>query len=429
MNPVAQAYLGLQEDDVLSRTGVRMRALVLIVALMLTSGMLMMAAAPAFADHLGDESMIASFGDDDDGFGDDDEGDDDNSTGSAGDSSENGASTSAATAGTSVGTGDDTTGKGDPCAPGDTDDTSGDGASDDGDSTGGDSNDTSGDGNSHDGDTGNDDSDDTSGDGNSHDGDTGDSESGDEGDEQEPAGEACAPGIDVDKSAAEGSVARGSTINYTIVVRNTGNAPLTVTPVDQACAGFDGSVFQLAPGASRTLTCSRTTGAEDGTSYRNEACATGVASGGQSARDCDDAVTPITDPAGTTTTAGDQVVLGDQVSGAGDPGGQLVLGERIIPGRARLIGATGCRGKAFNVRVVGRQMAAVTFRLDGKVVKRVNRSSARYTLRINPLKLSVGVHRLVATVRFNRASRSRARTLRLSFQRCARALQAPRFTG
>ena len=128
------------------------------------------------------------------------------------------------------------------------------------------------------------------------------------------------------------------------------------------------------------------------------------------------------------TPSGDVVVLADQVS-APEEGGQLVLGERIAPGRARLIGATGCRGKAFSVRVVGRQMAAVTFRLDGRVVKRVNRSSARYTLRINPARLSLGVHRLVATVRFNRASRTRSRSYRLSFQRCARALQAPRFTG
>ena len=137
----------------------------------------------------------------------------------------------------------------------------------------------------------------------------------------------------------------------------------------------------------------------------------------------------ITDPPLET---GDVVVLADQVSApaaTADPGGQLVLGERIAPGRARLIGATGCRGKAFNVRVVGRQMAAVTFRIDGRVVKRVRRAASRYTLRINPLSMSVGVHRLVATVRFNSRSRTRSRNYNLSFQRCARALQAPRFTG
>ena len=437
MNPVAHAYLDLHDEDGGLSAGSRHRgrALVLLLTLALTSFTLLVAASPAAADHLDSDSLIRTFGDDDSELGDDDDGDDDNSTGSAGDSGDNGASTSGATEGTSVGTGGDTTGKGDPCAPGDTDDTSNDGNSSDGDTDGGDSNDTSGDGNSGDGDTAGDDSDDTSGDGNSHDGDSGDDgDSVDGGDEAgEPAREACAPGIDVDKSAAESSVDRGGTINYTIVVRNTGNAPLTVTPTDQACTGFDGAVFQLAPGASKTLTCSHVAGSADGTSYRNEACATGVASGGQTAGDCDDAVTPITDPppaaVTTTTTAGEQAVLGDQLGGVSDPGGQLVLGERIIPGRARLIGATGCRGKAFNVRVVGRQMATVTFRLDGKVVKTVRRAGTRATLRVNPLRLSLGVHRLVATVRFNASSRTRARTLRLSFQRCARALQAPRFTG
>lgn len=139
-----------------------------------------------------------------------------------------------------------------------------------------------------------------------------------------------------------------------------------------------------------------------------------------------DACEPPADP--PLNPPADIVVLGDQVSG-GEPGGQLVLGERIIPGSARLIGATGCRGSAFSVRVVGRQMAAVTFRLDGRVVKRVSRAGSRATLRINPRRLSIGVHRLVATVRFNASSRTRSRTYRMSFQRCARALQAPRFTG
>ena len=129
---------------------------------------------------------------------------------------------------------------------------------------------------------------------------------------------------------------------------------------------------------------------------------------------------PVQDP------PAEQVVLPTTIE---QPSEQLVLGERIIPGAARLIGATGCRGKAFSVRVVGRQMATVTFRLDGRVVKTVRGAGTRATLRVNPLRLSLGVHRLVATVRFNASSRTRSRTYRMSFQRCARALQAPRFTG
>ena len=44
-------------------------------------------------------------------------------------------------------------------------------------------------------------------------------------------------------------------------------------------------------------------------------------------------------------------------------------------------------------------------------------------------RLRIGVHRLVATVTFQRGSGTKAKTFRLAFQRCPRALRAPRFTG
>jgi len=69
--------------------------------------------------------------------------------------------------------------------------------------------------------------------------------------------------------------------------------------------------------------------------------------------------------------------------------------------------------------------------LDGKVMKRVRntRNAKLFQLRINPQKLRIGVHRLVVNVTFRADSKTKPKTIRLSFQRCARKLAAPRFTG
>jgi hypothetical protein len=110
---------------------------------------------------------------------------------------------------------------------------------------------------------------------------------------------------------------------------------------------------------------------------------------------------------------------------------QLLLPERIVPGTARLLGPTGCVAKAFKARVRGTKMATLVFVLDGTVVKRVrNTKNAKVVaLRINPAKFKVGVHRLVVNVTFRSGSGTKPKTMRLSFQRCAKKLVAPRFTG
>ncbi|MFL5957662.1 MAG: hypothetical protein ACJ756_09450, partial [Solirubrobacterales bacterium] len=94
-------------------------------------------------------------------------------------------------------------------------------------------------------------------------------------------------------------------------------------------------------------------------------------------------------------------------------------------------GPTGCVAKAFNARVRGTKIASVTFFLDGKKVKTLKKPNAKtvFQLRINPAKMRVGVHRLVANVTFQSGSGTKPKTIRLSFQRCARKLAAPRFTG
>lgn len=147
-------------------------------------------------------------------------------------------------------------------------------------------------------------------------------------------------------------------------------------------------------------------------------------------------VRDVTFGAGQTADAGEfgnapapqQSVLGSQTSA---PGAQIVLGKRIAPGKARLLAPTGCATRAFNARVAGTKIAKVVYYLDGKRIKTVTRKNLRgtFAVRIDPGRLKVGVHRLIAKVTFQRGSATKARTFRVSFQRCPRALRAPRFTG
>jgi hypothetical protein len=139
---------------------------------------------------------------------------------------------------------------------------------------------------------------------------------------------------------------------------------------------------------------------------------------------CDDTPLP---PANTSTENAPE----QQTAPAAEQPGQVVLGERVSAGSARLIAATGCQSRRFTAGVRGTQIARVVFKLDGKRIATVTKRNSKgiYALRINPSKYRVGVHRLVVTVKFNASSRTATRTLRSSFQRCARQLVAPRFTG
>ncbi|HEX4733220.1 MAG TPA: hypothetical protein VH247_02305 [Thermoleophilaceae bacterium] len=110
---------------------------------------------------------------------------------------------------------------------------------------------------------------------------------------------------------------------------------------------------------------------------------------------------------------------------------QIVLPERVVPGSARLLAPTGCVARAFNARVSGQNVARVVFKLDGKKIKTLTKPNAgvRFQVRVNPAKMKIGVHRIVATVTFKAETKKKAQTFRISFQRCAKKLAAPRFTG
>jgi Thrombospondin type 3 repeat len=142
--------------------------------------------------------------------------------------------------------------------------------------------------------------------------------------------------------------------------------------------------------------------------------------------------TPNGSTSNNTESTPQQTVAGEQQQApAADQGNQLVLGERVAAGTARLLAPSGCASRTFTARVRGTQIKRVVFKLDGKRIGTVTKrnKAGLYALRINPAKYRIGVHRLVVTVTFNSASRTKARTLRASFQRCAHRLVAPRFTG
>jgi hypothetical protein len=241
-----------------------------------------------------------------------------------------------------------------------------------------------------------------------------------------------APAIEVQKDVAEAVAAPGDVLHYSVVVKNTGNVKMLVTPSDASCTGFDATPFKLDPGDSKSLACTYAVTTASGASHKNEACAKGVPKVGAEVEDCDDAETKINqpNPPNPPGPTAEGAVLGATAQG-GTPAGQLVLGDKVVAGTARLLGPTGCQSRAFNARVRGTKIASVRFVLDGKTLKRVSKPNRAglFAVRINPSKLRIGVHRLVATVTFQRGSATRPRTMRLSFQRCARALQSPRFTG
>ena len=108
-----------------------------------------------------------------------------------------------------------------------------------------------------------------------------------------------------------------------------------------------------------------------------------------------------------------------------------VVGSSAGPGSAKISGPEGCVTKNFHVTVTGKRISKVTFRLDRKVIKTLTRPNVgtKFRIAVRPGSLKRGTHRITATTTFTRASGTRARTLRVVFQRCSRSARSPQFTG
>jgi hypothetical protein len=83
------------------------------------------------------------------------------------------------------------------------------------------------------------------------------------------------------------------------------------------------------------------------------------------------------------------------------------------------------------MRVRGQNVATVAVFIDGKRYRRIvntaNRSS--FAVAISPKGRSRGLHRVRVLVSYTESSQTRAKTMRLNFQRCAAKVVRPRYTG
>jgi hypothetical protein len=112
------------------------------------------------------------------------------------------------------------------------------------------------------------------------------------------------------------------------------------------------------------------------------------------------------------------------------PPGQLVLPARIVPGRATIAGRSGCVASGFTARVRGTRIQRVMFFVDGAYKRALMKpTKGVFAYRVDVNSLSIGRHQVSARVTFATSSRTRNKTLRVSFQRCAAQLRAPQFTG
>jgi hypothetical protein len=118
-----------------------------------------------------------------------------------------------------------------------------------------------------------------------------------------------------------------------------------------------------------------------------------------------------------------------------------VLPARSVSPSARLVSPAGCPPQVFYARVTGRAISRVSFTIDGRRVKTLNRpdSNGVWKLRVVTRRYSVGRHRLVARVTFTgatarsislrQAGERTVKALTVTFARCARKAQRPKFAG
>lgn len=100
---------------------------------------------------------------------------------------------------------------------------------------------------------------------------------------------------------------------------------------------------------------------------------------------------------------------------------------------ARIASRSGCQRRAFSVRVSGKSITSVEFRVDNRRVRTLTRPDkrGRYVYKLDPRKFDPGSHRVTARVTFSPTTGTTARTLRSTFRRCAAVSRrvSPRFTG
>ena len=194
----------------------------------------------------------------------------------------------------------------------------------------------------------------------------------------------------------------GQTVDYQIVLRNTGNEALTFSSfTDAHCdtgtlAGGPGAAA-VAPGSSTTYTCDHVLASIG--SYINEASVTGTPPG-------EAPLTQSSNPVEVNVPAepgplGSPAATPGAIPGAG-PGPLAaplieVHGARCVS-RPVLHGASGPKHGVFGVQISSQGVKHITFYLDGRKLKLLKQSQSKggkFTIEINPSKLSYGAHKLL----------------------------------
>jgi hypothetical protein len=238
----------------------------------------------------------------------------------------------------------------------------------------------------------------------------------------------------------------GQTVDYEIVVTNTGNVPLSLESFsDPQCDA--GTLAQeiggstLPAGAATTYTCTHLLDSADQSagSYANTVTITGNPPGGEGSPVTNTSNTVVvavspTASGGTlpsTSTTGATGILSSTSRQAPSKTGVLAFSSATVPA---LKGPQGCVRHNFRVSIKAADVASVTFYLDGHKLRTLTAKNAHnglLTLLINPDKLKVGPHKLTAKITMTHAASTKAKqgTRTARILRCSSAALTPKFTG
>ncbi len=225
----------------------------------------------------------------------------------------------------------------------------------------------------------------------------------------------------------------GQTVEYQIVVTNTGTVAVTLSNfTDAHCdAGTIGGGLgeaSLAPGSSTTYTCRHVLTSPG--NFVNEATVTGAAPGAPPAtKTSNNVVVSVPEPPGpkpnnVPASSGEAPTTVTSTPQKGVESFQCVSPPALH-------GASGSKKEPFTVSINSRGIKQIMFYLDGREIKVLKQSQAKagkFTLKIDPRKLSYGPHKLV--IKTFMSDRACARVARRGlFVRPASASRSPSFTG
>jgi hypothetical protein len=182
----------------------------------------------------------------------------------------------------------------------------------------------------------------------------------------------------------------GQTVEYEIVVINTGKEPVTVTNFsDPHCdagtiAGGQGET-PLPPGSSTTYTCSHVLTSAG--AYTNEAVVTATAPGEP----------PLTQPSNKVEVSVPAAAVPVPGTGVGPAAPKIEVKPRCEVSPPVLRGASGPKSGKFVVQVRSAGLQRATFYLDGRKLKTFTQAQAKrgkFTLTVNARRLSYGTHKV-----------------------------------